>query len=70
MPSGRAAALTVGVVLVAYAGLGLVPQYLVTTLSGRVASVVRDLIVVAWELVALAVAMWVLVRAQHSEAGR
>lgn len=56
-----------GVVAAAYLALAVVPDYLVTTLSGRVAPVVRDLLVGVWTLAALAGVTWVLVRVQRRE---
>lgn len=63
----RAAALSLGVVVIAYVILVLVPDYLVSTLSGRVAPALRDLVVGLWEALAVVAATWVLVVAQRRE---
>lgn len=63
----RAAALSVGVIVIAYVILVLVPDYLVSTLSGRVAPALRDLVVALWEALAVVAATWVLVLAQRRE---
>lgn len=67
MSWSRAVAVVVGVVVGAYVGLALVPHYLVTSMSGRVGPVVRDLVVGVWEVVALVAVTWALVRAQRGE---
>jgi ABC-type thiamin/hydroxymethylpyrimidine transport system permease subunit len=67
MSWNRAVAVTVGVVVVAYLALAVVPDYLVTSLSGRVDPVVRDLLVGIWTLVAVVGMTWLLSRAQRRE---
>jgi hypothetical protein len=63
----RAVAVAVGVVAGAYVALALVPHYLVTSMSGQVGPVVRDLVVGVWEVGALVAVTWGLVRAQRAE---
>jgi ABC-type thiamin/hydroxymethylpyrimidine transport system permease subunit len=67
MSWNRAVAVTVVVVVVAYLALAVVPDYLVTSLSGRVDPVVRDLLVGIWTLAAVVGVTWLLSRAQRRE---
>jgi hypothetical protein len=67
MSWSRAVVVVVVLVVGAYVALALAPHYLVTSMSGRVRPVVRDLVVGVWEVGALAAVTWGLVRAQRGE---
>lgn len=67
MAWSRAVMWSLGVVAVAYLALAVVPDYLVSWLSGRVGPVLRDLAVGGWALLSVVGATWLLVRAQGRE---
>jgi hypothetical protein len=57
-------------VFTAYVVLALAPDYLMRVLSGRVASALLDVMVGAWEALAVVAVTWVLVVAQRREEPR
>lgn len=65
MTWSRAAAVSLGVVVGAYLTLAFVPELLLTTLTGRMGPVVRDLLVGVWTAAAVVVMTWLLVRVQR-----
>jgi len=65
MTWSRAAAVSLGVVVGAYLTLVLVPELLLTTLTGRMGPVARDLLVGVWTAAAVVAMTWLLVRVQR-----
>ena len=66
----RAVGMGLGVALTAYVVLAFAPDYLMRVLSGRVASALLDVMVGAWEALAVVAVTWVLVVAQRREEPR